>query len=250
MKKSIWLLMCLFVFVVLSACNEKKVEEMEMPEILEVKLEVMESADVDEQVTMKAIVTQGEDKVSDAKEVEFEVWQGDKKSESKSIAAKNNQDGTYEAETAFEQDGVYSVQVHVTARGLHAMPKKEVTVGTGEAAESDHEDGAQEHGDQGHADGFSMHFMKPESVQIEQEVDLTVHLQNEGASLEKARVRYEVWNDEISEKHDWLDTKEVNPGEYTVKHTFAESGTYKIQVHVTNDDGLHEHEEHEIEVKN
>lgn len=47
-----------------------------------------------------------------------------KKEESSLIEAKNNNDGTYDAETTFEHDGVFTVQVHVTARGLHTMPKK------------------------------------------------------------------------------------------------------------------------------
>lgn len=94
-----------------------------------------------------------------------------------------------------------------------------------------------------------MHFIKPEDVKVEKETEFTVHLQNEDAPLEKASVRYEIWNDDISEKHDWVDTKESNPGEYTTTHTFKEAGTFTVQIHVTNDDGLHEHEEHEIEVK-
>lgn len=63
----------------LSACNGNKVEESEMPEIIEVQLEVAESIDVNEKVIMKAVVTQGEEKVADANEVEFEVWENGKK---------------------------------------------------------------------------------------------------------------------------------------------------------------------------
>ena len=37
-------------------------------------------------------------------------------------------------------------------------------------------------------------------------------------------------------------------GEYTASYTFAEVGSYKIQIHVEDDKELHEHEEHIIEV--
>ncbi len=250
MKKSIWIFMLAFGLVVLSACNGNKVEELELPEMLDVQLEVPETVDVNEKIAMKAIVTQGEEKVADANEVEFEIWEDGKKEESSMIEAKNNDDGTYEAETTFEHDGVFTVQVHVTARGLHTMPKKEVTVGTGAAHEEDHEEGHDDHDHGQHADGFGMHFMEPENVKAEKEAAFTVQLQNEETPLEKARVRFEIWNDDISEKHDWVDAEEVSPGEYTTKHIFKEPGTYSVQIHVTNDDGLHEHEEHEIEVKN
>lgn len=246
MKKNILVFMFAFVLVILSACNGNKAEELELPEMLEVQLEVPDAVNAHDKIVMKAIVTQGEEKVADANEVEFEIWEDGKKEESTSIEAVNNDDGTYEAETTFEHDGVYTVQVHVTARGLHNMPKKDVTVGKGKSNEEEHHES--DHGE--HADGFGMHFMEPKDVKIEKAAEFTVHLQKDDTPLEKARVRFEIWNDEISEKHEWIDAEEVNPGEYTTEHTFLKPGSYAVQIHVTNDDGLHEHEEHEIEVKN
>jgi len=223
----------------------------EIPEELVVNLEVQETADVNEAVPFKATVTQGDEKIKDADEVEFEVWKEDKKEDSEMIEAENNKDGTYEAKKSFEHDGEYIVQVHVTARGLHTMPKKSVTVGEGKQEEHDDHEGHEgdEHGDHAHSEGFSMHVMKPDSITAGKEATFTVHLENKEKPLEKAQVRYEIWNDDISDKHEWVDAKEVKPGEYTGTHSFENTGVYKIQVHVENDEGLHEHEEHEVGVK-
>ncbi|KAB7704203.1 hypothetical protein F9802_18580 [Bacillus aerolatus] len=258
MKKIGWMVLFVFLFAALSACNgetekaEKKVEEPKVPQMLEAQLEVPETADVNGKVEMKATVTQGDENVADADKVEFEVWEEGKEAESKMIKAKNNKDGTYEAETTFDHDGVFTVQVHVTARGLHTMPKKSVTVGAGAAQkETEHEHG-EEHHDHGHgehAQGFGMHFVKPDNAKAGTDTTMTVQLQMDEAPLEKAQVRYEIWNDDISDKHEWIDAEESSPGEYTAAYTFTEAGTFNVQIHVENKDGLHEHEEHQIEVE-
>ena len=126
------------------------------------QLTVTEQVDVNGIIKMAAVVTQGEDKVDNADEVEFEVWEEGKKDDSVKIESKNDKDGLYTAETSFDHDGLFHVQVHVTARGLHTMPKKEVTVGNGAHIEKAVEVEA-EH-EHGHADGFSMHFMEPENM--------------------------------------------------------------------------------------
>ncbi|MCJ7842986.1 FixH family protein [Lederbergia sp. NSJ-179] len=247
MKKKLGFMMLAIVFVLLAACGKgtDSNEKEEMPAILEVKLEVPEHVQVDENVDLKAVVTQGDEDVADADEVEFEVWEEGKKDDSVMIAAKNNQDGTYEAETTFDHDGAFTVQVHVTARGMHNMPKQAVTVGEG-AAEENHDHGEHEHGD--HAEGFSMHFMIPENVNKGEETDLVVHIQDNQEPMKEANVRYEIWK-EGNESHQWLDAKEESAGEYSSRFTFEETGSYHIKIHVENNEGLHEHEEHPLEVK-
>ncbi|WP_018392171.1 FixH family protein [Bacillus sp. 37MA] len=253
MQKKYWMIMLALVIAVLSACSgeEGKVEESEVPQAIEVQLEVPETVEVNGKIAMKAVVTQGSEKVADADKVEFEVWEEGAKEESNMIEAKNNNDGTYEAETTFDRDGVFTVQVHVTARGLHTMPKKSVTVGTGaahdEAIQEEKELHEHEHGES--ETGFSMHFMEPDGVEAEKETILTAHLENEGAPLEKAQVRYEIWNNSNTEKHTWADAEETSPGEYTAAYTFTEAGAFTVKVHVENDEGLHEHEEHQVDVK-
>lgn len=248
MWKKAWIVIFVFVVTVLSACNGKEVKneerkDSEVPQAIEVQLEVAEKVNVNEKIDLKAFVAQGEEKVKDADEVEFEVWEEGKKEESKKIKSTNNHDGSYESEVIFEHDGIFNVQVHVTARGLHTMPKKVVQVGESNSTE-EHD----EHGQ--HKEGFGMHFVNPKDVKREEKIELTVHLQNDNIPLEKAKVRYEIWNEDLSEKHEWVDAKESSVGEYKAIYTFVEVGTFQVQIHVENDEGLHEHEEYEIKVNN
>src|SRR5699024_12248007 len=122
------------------------------------------------------------------------------------------------------------------------MHKKAIAVGDAEIDEN-----AEEH-EHHHAEGFDMHFTEPENVQAEEETDLVTRLEMDDAPFEKADVRYEIWSDN-SEKNEWFDAIESDVGEYTAAHAFAEAGTYHIQIHVEDDDGLHENEEHDIEVE-
>ncbi len=243
--------------MVLAACGEnekddttKKAEDEEVKS-LNVDFEVPETVDPGDPVELKATVTYGDEKVTDAEEVVFEIWEKDKKDDSIKVESTNNQDGTYTAETTFDHDGEYEMYAHTTARALHTMPKKAIIVGDGksheeqEAENHEHDSGEHDHGT--HAEGFSMHFNKLENVKIDQDVEMTVHLQMDEQALEQAAVRYEVWK-EGEEKHEWVDAEEKKAGEYTANHSFGEQGTYHAIIHVENDEGLHEHEEYQIEV--
>ncbi|WP_099157851.1 FixH family protein [Virgibacillus ndiopensis] len=252
--RKIVLLLLITTLVLLTACGEtnKDTEESTDEELktLNVEFKVPETADVDETVVLNAIVTYGDEKVKNAEKVEFEFWEKGNEDDSTIIESKNNKDGTYTAEVAFDHDGVYEMYAHVTAEGLHTMPKKSITVGNGTTVKSGEEqqDEATSHEHGHHAEGFGMHFMKPENVKANQETDLTVHLQIDDTPLEKVNVRYEVWNVESPDNHKWIETKESNPGEYNAAHTFEEAGSYMIVIHVENEEGLHEHEEHQLEV--
>ncbi|VEF48974.1 putative lipoprotein [Bacillus freudenreichii] len=257
MKFKLWPIVIGMLVLILAACGKAGNEESEddIPKPLDVELELQETADVNEAVPFKAIVTQGDEKIKDADEVEFEVWEEGKKEDSEMIEAKNNNDGTYEAEKSFDTDGVYTVQVHVTARGLHTMPKKTVRVGDGATAKGErghhHGGHGHHHGENDehhHAEGFGMHFVNPKGLEAGKNAELMVHLQKDDHPMEHARVSFEIWND-ASEKHEFVDAKELKPGEYTCHYDFEKAGMYKVQVHVEDDNGLHEHEEHQIKVK-
>ena len=261
MRKIFWMITLVFVMTALAACSsetdkeaEKPKEAQKAPQPLKAVLEVPETAAVNENINMKVTVSQGDEKVADANKVTFEVWEEGKKEESKMIKSKNNKDGTYEAKTAFDHDGLFTVQVHVDARALHTMPLKSVTVGKGAIAQegqAHHEHGEQaehQHSHGEHSEGFSMHFAKPENVKANASTPLTVHLQIKEAPLEKAQVRYEIWNNGNSDKHDWIDVKETKPGEYSGAYTFTDAGAFTVRVHVENKEGLHEHKEYQLEV--
>lgn len=225
------------------ACGKKEEPITEVGELLplDVELTVTESVEIGETVEMKALVTQGDEKIEDANEVEYEIWEEGKKSESISLDSKNEKGGIYTAETSFDHAGTFHIQVHVTARGLHTMPTKIVTVGDGGNYE-------ESEGHDYHTEGFSMHFMKPTEVEAGDDVDLVVHIELHDEPLENLNVRYEIWNESNPDKHDWVPAEETASGEYRTPYSFTESETYSIVIHVEDDEELHEHEEHEIEV--
>jgi plastocyanin len=248
MRKKLWLMMLALVLVVLAGCGNKadSNDELDGLTALEVEFEVPETLDVGETLVLEAIVTYGGESVEDADEVVFEVWERGKQDESEKIDSKNNRDGTYTAEVTFEEDGIYEMYAHTTAREMHTMPKREVTVGEGGHYEDEHDDHHDHHGF--HTEGFDLHFMEPEDVIVTEETELMTHIMLNEKAFEDLNVRYEIWNDDISENHDWIDVDEKVSGEYTATHTFSEPGTYNIQIHVEDDKELHEHATYEIEV--
>ncbi|MFD1039380.1 FixH family protein [Virgibacillus byunsanensis] len=251
MRKSIWMLMFVLIIAVLAGCSngteKEKEQESEEVKSLGVEFKAPEKADVDETVELKAIVTYGDENVKDADEVKFEYWEKGNEEDSTMIETKNNQDGTYIAEVSFDHDGVYEMFAHTTAKDLHTMPKRSITIGEGVSAEEHHDEaGGHEHSE--HTKGFGMHFMELGDVKVNQKIDLNVHLQMDNEPLKNANVRYEIFNNSNTEKHDWVETEESVSGEYTSSFTFEEVGTYTITIHVENDEGLHEHEEHKVEV--
>lgn len=226
--------------IFLTACGQDEIPtEAQPPEPIEVQLIVPEHAEAGEAVTVSALVTQGEEKVEDASEVEYEIWEEGKKEDSIHIPSNNEKQGVYTAETTFETDGLYNVQVHVTAREMHVMPTQQITVGS--AAEN-HE----HHENHEAADGFTLHFMQPGDVSAQDETALVSHLQMNGEALAAVKVRYEVKQPDGTVN--WVDTVETKPGEYSGKYTFTENGSYEVTIHAENEE-LHEHEQHTIEVK-
>ena len=145
MKRMYRMLLMCAVLVIMAACAQKEqttdnTDELPLP--ISVDLSVTETVDVNGTVEMAAVVAQGDEKVEDANEVVFEVWEEGKKDESIMIESANQNEGLYTAETTFDHDGLFHIQVHVTARGMHTMPIKVVTVGDGGHYEEPAEEGA------------------------------------------------------------------------------------------------------------
>lgn len=229
----------LFMFVIMTglliSCNELK--------LLEVEFDVPNTADVNETVTLKATVTYGGKPVKDPRQMDFEVWERGKKDESIWLEGENHQDGTYTAEVTFDRDGIFEMYAHTTAHDLHTMPRREIIVGEG----GDYDDlDDEDHGF--HTEGFDMTLIELEKVTVDSNIDITVQLHLEDDVFENANVQYEIWNDDGSGKHDWVDAKEIKPGQYSADYIFPEVGTYNVQVHVEDDEDLHEHTTYQIEV--
>ncbi|TYS67456.1 hypothetical protein FZC76_12770 [Sutcliffiella horikoshii] len=143
--------------LLLVGCTSAPEEETSM-EIVEVEMELPENVKEQEEVAVKTLVTQGDENVADAKEVQFEIWNVEKGKESSVLLdAEHVGYGVYEVKHSFEEKGVYRVQSHVTARDMHVMPTKQMVVGdlsqeeidailASEEEEEEHEDD----GDHGH----------------------------------------------------------------------------------------------------
>ncbi|MGM8214661.1 FixH family protein [Bacillaceae bacterium W0354] len=246
MKRKLFVIMLMMMVGILVACGSDKEDksepqnhEHESDELVELKVDfiIPEHVEVGETVELKAIVTYGDEKVTDAEEVVFEYWVKGNKEDSVMVDSENHGDGTYTAEVVFSEDAVYEMFAHTTAKDQHTMPLKSIIVGEG-SSEDDHHDHES-------SDGFALHFMKPENAQAGKSVDLIVHLQLDGHPLRDVNVRYEITNDGESS---WVDTDETSAGEYIGNYTFEQKGNYSVVIHVEDGEALHEHEEYEINV--
>lgn len=240
MRKTLSIILTALLLTVLVACDEEDNDD-ELA-VLEVNFDVPENADVDETITLEALVTYGEEKVTDADEVVFEVWEQGHEDDSEMIDAVNHEDGTYTAEVTFDEDGIFEMYAHTTARDMHTMPKKEIIVGEG----GNYED--VNHEESFDTEGFDMQFTDLDNPTVGEDVELTVDLLMNDDPFEEAHVQYEIWHEDDSDDREWLDAEESEAGQYISTYTFTESGTYNMIIHVEDDD-LHEHAEYTIDVQ-
>lgn len=126
--KKIMLIVVPFLLL-LVGCTSTPEEEISL-EIVQVEMQFPEKVDEAEEVVVKTLVTQGEEKVEDAQEVQIEIWNMEKgKENSLLLDAEHVGDGVYEVKHSFEDNGLYRLQSHVTARDMHVMPTKQLVVG-------------------------------------------------------------------------------------------------------------------------
>jgi hypothetical protein len=239
----------ILILIALVGCsNDKQDTQLNdpMPEMIEVSIEAPETVGLNEEVYLRATVTQGTDKVDDANEVTFEL-QKTGEEEHEKIEAVNEGEGVYSIKKTFTENGVFTVIAHVTARSMHSMPRVEMTVGNPEepAATENHPDtdikekSGHDHG-HGHQDtGLIIDFNQSEIFSVDQESILETTIMDETTPLVGAKVRFEVIPEDESKKQ-WLDSKENGEGNYSAPITFTEKGTYHIQIHVNKGD-IHEH---------
>jgi uncharacterized protein YcfL len=137
MKKTILIfsLICAFILAGCSSNNQQQSEE--EPQFLDVQLSVNpEKAKVNEPVTFEAKVTYGDEEVTDADDVKFEIWRAHDENHEK-IEVKHAENGIYRLEKSFDREGTYYIISHVTARNMHNMPKVEFVVGQPSELEED-----------------------------------------------------------------------------------------------------------------
>jgi hypothetical protein len=127
MKRYLKFVVLFFILFLGTACGhtEKSMEEIPM---LNVELKVNpEKANPNEMVTFEANVTYGDEEVTNANKVSFEIWRANDKHEK--VIINHEKDGIYQLEKSFSAEGTYYVISHVTARDMHSMPRKQFTVG-------------------------------------------------------------------------------------------------------------------------
>jgi hypothetical protein len=259
--KKILIALILFGGIVAGCSNEKENtqqnEDKPSLEFVEVSIQTPEQINLNEEIHIQAVVTQGTDLVDDANEVKFELWKVGQEEHEK-IEAQNDGKGVYSIKKTFSDNGQYAVIAHVTARSMHSMPKKEFTVGTPEeeVTHEEHEsedDAATGHDDSQHGDDHGHHdssivfdFNQDQAFTVNKEVILKTSLTYENAPLSGAKVRYEIIPSDDSKI--WLDANENGEATYVAPITFKNAGTYHIQIHV-NKDEIHEHKVIMIDVK-
>ena len=125
----------------LTACGgeqENSASEEELP-FLEVELDINpEKAEMGETVVFRAQVTYDGEPVTDADEVNFEIWRSQSENHEKQ-AVEHKKDGIYELEQEFTEEGTYYIYAHVTAKDMHNMPKKEFVIGQPSEPETENE---------------------------------------------------------------------------------------------------------------
>ncbi|GAB4074561.1 hypothetical protein GCM10028778_20640 [Barrientosiimonas marina] len=138
MNNKLSLVLLLIPLALLASCGDDDDNEsvdMDDVKMLKVDFEPPKTVDVDKTFELKANVTYGDSKVTDAEEMRFEYWKKGDKDNSTFVKGDNNEDGTYTTDVSFDDDGVYEVYAHTSARDLHTMPKRYIAVG--DATEED-----------------------------------------------------------------------------------------------------------------
>jgi hypothetical protein len=249
------LLMFAFFSLLLAACNnqtpEKKEGETEELQMIDVAIQLdPEKADPGQEVTIKAAVTQGNEKVEDADEVKFEIWKHGTENH-EMVEGKHEGEGIYSIKKTFNEEGTYYVVAHVTARGMHNMPKKEFIIGhPSHTTEEQNQSTEHNHNNEGHKHGYSnatIEFNKQGPFKANEKHSLSVQVKKENQPLKEAHVSFEIWKEGES-KHQYIEAKESANGQYEAVYVFPAQGNYHVKIHVENQE-LHEHLEETIQVK-
>jgi hypothetical protein len=254
--KKISIILLGFFLLLVAGCGNNQGQDNNEVQFIEVDIQLPNKIEPNETIEIGALVTLGDEKVEDAQDVKFEIWEKGQETDHEMIPGKHVGDGLYTTAKSFEKDGVFYVVAHVTARDMHYMPRKEFIVGEGnvegeeEVNQGEHnhneETNSHHHGNH-HAHGtLVIDFQKEKSIKKEQPTTLKVVITNENQSLTGATVRFEIWK-QGENKHEFIPAEETNSGEYSHSHVFQSEGIYNVIIHVEKA-SLHEHIEKTIEV--
>lgn len=253
MKKTLfYFVSVMFLMTACSADQNQKADE--TPELLEVSIITPEKIQMNEEITIKAKVNQGEEKVTNADELKFEIWKSGQE-DHEMLPAHNEEDGTYSIKKSFSDGGNYFIVAHTTANRMHSMPKKEVFVEGGESGDNHTADEANNNEDQQsdhehndhHNSEVTFDFHAPSTVKSKQPAELSVKLAQGGQPITTASVRFEIWKANET-KHDFIEAKETSPGTYSTDYSFPSGGHFIVKIHVEKGN-IHDHTEKSVNVK-
>lgn len=127
---SVLIIMAAVLFIASGCSDSAHDANNDVLDIIDVKIKTSpDKLVLNQPLTISATISQGGNRVNDAKEVEFEVWKwGEKNHETRK--GKPQGVGVYSIERTFTSDGIYYVIAHVSARGMHNMPRRQLIVGT------------------------------------------------------------------------------------------------------------------------
>lgn len=87
MNRSFLSVILIFAVLLTTACSAKIDKSDDVPQIIEADIILPEKIAVNEEHTFKVKVTQGQEKVEDADDVQFEIWKANHKEQSELIRA-------------------------------------------------------------------------------------------------------------------------------------------------------------------
>ncbi|MCL9970719.1 FixH family protein [Anoxybacillus kestanbolensis] len=237
----------MFIFII-SGCkssNDAQKHEEELPKRIEIVFQTTpEVLYVNEPTTFQLVVTDGEEPIEHAGDVQFEIRRkGEEHDEM--IIAHHKGNGVYVAEKTFATDGVYVVTYHVTVNNLHRMEKNEVRVeqkqeATTQAPKQSNHTHTHEH------DHVHITFSPQEAKQNERTM-FQVQIVYDDKPLTEAQVTMEYWKGENT-KHTYVPMNEQGNGTYVAEASFTSLGTYQFRVHVIKED-IHDHKVFSVEIE-
>ncbi len=130
-------LLTMLLAVAIAGCSQKQ-PELPTGQMIEVKLEVKPSEQLEpgQEATIQATISLEGKPVTEADEVEFEVYEAGLMDQSETIAGEHIGEGVYTIQKTFEKPSVYYVISHVTVGAMHHMPKQKIIVGSPENLEA------------------------------------------------------------------------------------------------------------------
>ncbi|TSB45323.1 FixH family protein [Alkalicoccobacillus porphyridii] len=132
MKKGLIVFSIVALFMIASCAmgqNQSDQQQADTVEILQADLSAPTETALFDPVKLSVRLTYGSEVVTDASEVDFEIWRNGDRDSGIITAAEETDSGVYTLETSFEEDGIYHVQANVTAAGSQVMPTQRIIAG-------------------------------------------------------------------------------------------------------------------------